>query len=218
MNGDNKRRYIPIVHRTYQYRFLAFTITYMIIVVFFMAAFVFVPEFMQMTDPDASFEVQSMAADKILYGHAKMWPFLFALIFLIGVHSLRVFARFVGPLYQFTRAFEKIADGDLGFRVQIRKGDYLADERDGINDMIESLSDRVEQVRLAKDEILWTLDRLEKEMASQDSASVAAEKPQMGELRGRVEKLASALTAFTLQEPEKEEDKESPNGDVGLDL
>jgi methyl-accepting chemotaxis protein len=218
MNGENKRRYIPIIHRTYQYRFLAFTITYMIIVVFFMAAFVFVPEFMQMTDPHASFEVQSMAADKILYGHAKMWPFLFALIFLIGVHSLRVFARFVGPLYQFTRAFEKIAGGDLGFRVQIRKGDYLTEERDGINDMIESLADRVEQVRLAKDEILWTLDRLEKETAAQNPDSAPAEEPQLGELRGRVEKLTSALASFTLQGPGKEEEKESPNGDLGLDL
>ncbi len=205
----SKRRYIPIVHRTYQYRFLAFTITYTIIVVFFMAAFIFVPEFMVMTDPHVSFEAQSRAADKILYGHAKMWPFLIALLTLIGMHSLRVFARFVGPLYQFTKAFDKIAEGDLNFRVQIRKGDYLCDERDGINDMIESVSTKVEDIRQAKDELLWTLDRMEKKSAG--AVSGAPEESHLEELRLRADRLEAALQAFRLTSPGQPEDQREEN-------
>ncbi|MGD8369875.1 MAG: methyl-accepting chemotaxis protein [Desulfobacterales bacterium] len=193
---DSKRRYIPIIHRTYQYRFLTFTLAYTIIVVFFMAAFIFVPEFMTMTDPHVSFEAQSRAADKILYGHAKMWPFLIALLFLIGMHSLRVFARFVGPLYQFTQAFEKISEGDLNFRVEIRKGDYLHDERDGINDMIESVSSKIKDIQQAKDELLWTLDRMEKE--NSHSASGPPLKDRLSELRMRAGKLEASIQAFRL--------------------
>jgi methyl-accepting chemotaxis protein len=211
-----KRRYIPIVHRTYQYRFLAFTITYTIIVVFFMAAFVFVPEFMVMTDPHASLEVQSRAADKILYGHARMWPFLIALLFLIGMHSLRVFARFVGPLYQFAQAFDQIAEGDLSFRVEIRKGDYLADERDGINDMIDSISKRIEDVRQAKEEILWTLGQMERENTG--SASGIALEERVKELRMRADKLEAALQAFRLQPPGQAADLQEENGDLKLHL
>ena len=210
MNGHTKRRYIPIVHRTYQYRFVTFTITYTVIVVFFMAAFIFVPEFMQMTDPHASFEVQAMAADKILYGHAKMWPFLIALILLIALHSLRVFARFVGPLYQFTRAFEKIATGDLSFRVQIRKGDYLVDERDGINEMIGSLAEKVGQVGLAKDEIRWTLERMQKDIL----ASEAVAQSQITDLQARVEKLDAAIGAFDLDPSGQPEDHKPPGTDL----
>jgi len=209
MMAESKRRYIPIIHRTYQYRFLTFTISYMIIVVFFMAAFIFVPEFMLMTDPHASFEIQSMAADKILYGHTKMWPALIALICLIGLHSLRVFARFVGPLYQFTRAYGKIADGDLGFRVQIRKGDYLVDERDGLNEMIDSLAEKIERVSLARDEAVWTLDRMEKELAA------GVSKERVDELRARMEKIGTALDGFRLRAPEVPGEAEKPEAGAG---
>ncbi len=209
MMAESKRRYIPIIHRTYQYRFLTFTISYMIIVVFFMAAFIFVPEFMQMTDPHASFEIQSMAADKILYGHTKMWPALIALICLIGLHSLRVFARFVGPLYQFTRAFGKIADGDLGFRVQIRKGDYLVDERDGLNAMIDSLAEKIERVSVARDEAVWTLDRMAKEL------DAGVSKERVDELRARMEKIGSALDDFRLRAPEDPGEAETPEAGAG---
>jgi methyl-accepting chemotaxis protein len=198
---DEKRRYIPIIHRTYQYRFLAFTVSYMIIVVFFMAAFVFVPEWMQMTDPKASFEVQSMAAEKILYGHTRMWPALIALISLIGLHSLRVFARFVGPLYQFTKAYGKIAEGDLSFRVKIRKGDYLVHERDDINAMIDSVSEKIDEARSATAELDWTLDRIENEIQAVGSAE--AVKKRMAELRERAGKIGAALARFDLEEKEK---------------
>jgi methyl-accepting chemotaxis protein len=112
------------------------------------------------------------------------------------MHSLRVFARFVGPWYQFTQAFEKISEGDLNFRVEIRKGDYLHDERDGINDMIESVSSKIKDIQQAKDELLWTLDRMEKE--NSHSASGPPLKDRLSELRMRAGKLEASIQAFRL--------------------
>ena len=128
---------------------LLFVLSYMVIVIMFMAVFVFAPNFLQMTDPNVPFNVQAAAAEKILYGHAALWPSLAVLVILIGIHFFQVFHRFIGPMYRFSHTFNAIAGGDVSFQIQLRQKDYLNLERDEINYMLNVLS---EQIGNAKNE------------------------------------------------------------------
>lgn len=123
-----RRRQCPIVDRSLQYRFFAIILVYSTAIVLFLGVCLFVPDIIKLRDEGVSFEVQAVAANKILTLHARVWLAVIALICIIGVHSFRVFHRFVGPLYRFRWAFEKVRNGDLGFQVKLGKKDYLRQE------------------------------------------------------------------------------------------
>jgi methyl-accepting chemotaxis protein len=162
----NRRRLFPIVYRSYQYRFLAMIILYNSIIVAFVAICVFVPDIIQMLDESLIFEVRAAAADKILTSHARVWPALISLICIIGLHSLLFFNRFIGPLYKFRSAFERMRDGDLGFRVKIRKNDFLHQEEQSMNEMIEALTGKIRSMQLASNDSLKSFNEL-KEMLNE---------------------------------------------------
>lgn len=67
------------------------------------------------------------------------------LIYLAGtfVVAMMVSHRLAGPLFRFERSAEKVAEGDLTHKVFLRTGDELLDLKDGFNDMIVSLHDRM---------------------------------------------------------------------------
>ncbi len=128
MTARRRRRQYPIVDRSLQYRFLAMILIYSMTIMIFLAVSLFVPDIIKLRDEGLSFEVRAVAADRILTLHARVWLAVIALICIIGVHSFRVFHRFVGPLYRFRWAFEKVRNGDLGFQVKLGKKDYLRQE------------------------------------------------------------------------------------------
>ena len=51
--------------------------------------------------------------------------------------------RIAGPLYRFERDLEEIAAGDLTKRINLRKTDQLADFKEALNSLIESLDHRM---------------------------------------------------------------------------
>ena len=88
--------------------------------------------------------MRAAAADRLLTLHSRVWPAIVAMVCVLGIHSVRIFHRLIGPLYRFRWAFSKIGNGDLNFRVKIRKSDYLHREEEALNQMIEGLSERCE--------------------------------------------------------------------------
>ncbi|MBN2124293.1 MAG: methyl-accepting chemotaxis protein [Deltaproteobacteria bacterium] len=143
MSAKKMRRNYPLIDRSRQYRFLFTILIYNLLIVCFVAIPLFVPDILQLQDETLSLETRAVAADKILTTHARLWPALIALVCVIGLHSFRMFHRFVGPLYRLRMAFDQIRRGDLDFRVRLRKGDYLMEEEKAINDMIDVLSGRL---------------------------------------------------------------------------
>ena len=75
-----KRRSYPLVKRSYQYYFLALVLGYMLVVVIFMAAFLFIPDFLAMQDMTIDLTERAYAAEKVLSLHTRLWPAILALI------------------------------------------------------------------------------------------------------------------------------------------
>ena len=55
--------------------------------------------------------------------------------------------KIAGPIYRFEKDIQRIAQGDLRHRIQIRKGDQFQELAVSLNGMIDGLSERVSAVR-----------------------------------------------------------------------
>ena len=158
-----RRRHTYIVNKSLQYRFLATIFIYCFIVVVFILVYLFVPEFIILNDKSLSLEIRAAAADRVLMLHARVWPAVISLIIILGLHSIVLFHRIVGPLYRFQLAFEQIRQGNMSFRVKLRKKDYLHDEEKDFNNMMEGITAKLKVIKTTSLDSLNSLYELEKQ-------------------------------------------------------
>jgi len=194
------RRRCYIVNKLLQYRILATILIYGFIAVAFFSVYFFVPEIMSLQDESLSFEVRVAAADRILTFHSRIWPAAIALICLLGFHSILFFHRLVGPLYRFHWAFEKVRNGDLSFRVKIRRKDYLHKEEGWLNEMLDTLAGRLESIQLASLDTLKSFGELEQKV----SGRTETDKELFHVHRQHLDTLMDAVRYFRLQTGEPE--------------
>lgn len=161
--NPTKRRFFPLVNPSHQYRFLAIILIYNVIVILVLMGILFLPDFIKLQDDQLSLETKSALAVNILQLHSRIWPAVIALICLIGLHSFRIFLRFIGPVNRFQWAFKQIRDGNLDFHLRIRKKDYLLEEERVLNEMILSLSQKLATIQDSLNESVRSLDRFEQD-------------------------------------------------------
>jgi methyl-accepting chemotaxis protein len=162
MTVRTRRQKYSIVDRSLQYRVLAIIISYSLVIVLFLAICLFVPDILSMSNEQLSWEIRAAAADRLLTLHSRVWPAIIAMVCVLGIHSVRIFHRLIGPLYRFRWAFAEIAKGALNFRVHIRKNDYLHRENDSLNEMIDALAGQCESMQQAGSSALDSLTALER--------------------------------------------------------
>jgi methyl-accepting chemotaxis protein len=199
----NRRQRFPIVDKSLQYRFLAMILIYGMIVIIFLFVFLFVPDIIQLQDESLSLDIRAAAADKILTLHARVWPTVITLMCVIGIHSFRVFHRFVGPLYRFRWAFEQVQNGNLGFRVKLRAKDYLRREEEALNEMIEMLAGKLRGIQLASLDAVKSLGKLEQKI-TKVSGLTKPDKELLRVHRQHLDTVIDAAGYFQLQESQQE--------------
>jgi methyl-accepting chemotaxis protein len=199
MNEPNRRKKYPLVDRSHQYRFLALVLIYNMAIVIFIGISLFVPEILRLQDPSLGLEARALAADRILTMHSRVWPAVIALICLFGMHSFRVFHRFVGPLFRFRWAFEEIRNGNLSFRVKLRKKDYLHREEEVFNVMLETLAEKIRRVQAAGQEAYRSLQ----EMAGQKTEGTLRKETEgeaLSDLQGHLKALMENARYFRVED------------------
>jgi len=164
MGTKVKRRQFSVVNRSLQYGFLAMVLSYSIIIAAFLAAFLFVPDINDMNNEDLSVEIRAAAAKRIFTLHSRVWPSVIALVCVLSIHSFRAFHRIAGPLYRFRWAFAKIGKGNLNFRVKLRSKDYLSQEAEVFNEMIEVLAEKWGSMQFIGLNALKSMDGLEQSL------------------------------------------------------
>ena len=153
-----------------------------------------------MQDETLNPETRRIAAEKILTLHTRLWPVVIALICLVGLHSFVEFHRFIGPVYRFKKSFEAVADGDLCVRVKLRKKDFLVEEGTTFNLMVESVADKVSQVRMWGTKALETLGAEERQRLSQAVPETGPGGADRDALRRSLVNLVAAVEQFQLPE------------------
>ena len=201
------RRRFSVVNRSLQYRFLAMVLSYCIITAAFLAAFLFMPDINDMNNEDLSIEVRAAAAKRIFTLHSRVWPTVIALVCILNIHSFRAFHRVAGPLYRFRWAFAKIVKGDLNFRVKLRSKDYLVQEADMVNEMIEVLAEKWGSMQLIGLNALKSIDGLEQSL-NMKNGTREANQHLLQKHRQHLETLVDQTRYFRLIAEDKVEQKD----------
>ncbi len=170
MGHSERRRRVRVVYRSLQYHFLAQFFIYSAIIVFFLAVFLFLPDMLKMQDETLSMTERAIAADRVITLHIKVWPAAIILITLLGVHSFLTFHRLSGPLYRFRLIFNQMRDGEIIHPIKIRKRDFLHTEEKVLNEMINVLTDKLQNIQQAGEDALNAFHELER--ASDDSQNL----------------------------------------------
>jgi len=93
-------------------------------------------------------------------------PSLTIIIFVIVVILFTLTTHLIaGPLYRFEKSFETLREGDLTYRINLRKGDELRDLAEMFNDMMEDIHNKMKGDRAKREEIVQTIENI-KEMVS----------------------------------------------------
>jgi len=191
-----KRRHFILIDRSLQYKFLAIILIYSMIIVAFLAAFLFVPDILDVLNEDLGLELRDLAANRILYLHSRVWPTMIALICVLGLHSTRVFHRLVGSLYRLRWAITEVTKGNLGFRVELRKKDFLHREKETFNGMLGVLNEKLTGIRESALDALASMENLEEGAPS----SNGPEREHLQHQRKKLEALVEQIGFFSLKE------------------
>ena len=210
MRARTRRQQYSIVDRSLQYRVLAIIVTYSLVIVLFLIVCLFVPDIMAMSNEELSWEIRAAAAEKLLTLHSRVWPAIIAMVCVLGIHSVRIFHRLIGPLYRFRWAFAEIAQGALNFRVKIRKNDYLHRENEALNEMIDALAGQCEFMQQAGSRALDSLSALE-QGSSNDHGGQKPDQQLLQKHRQHLEDLMDQVKYFRVSTEEngEPEDKSS---------
>jgi methyl-accepting chemotaxis protein len=136
--GNYKRRTF-VVKKALQYRFIAWVVITLLIVVGLMLADVFI-------------SLQRLAIERGIqltlldvYNFSNPFVLFKFAVYLAGVvmASVVLSHRVAGPVYRFERSAEEVSKGDLTSRVFLREGDQLVDLRDAFNGMVDTLRGKV---------------------------------------------------------------------------
>ena len=213
-----RRQLFSLIDPSLQYKFLALVLLYGMAVVVFLGMTLFVPDILDMMNENLSLEVRAAAAGRVLGLHSWVWPAIIALVCLLGIHSVWIFHRFIGPLYRFRSAFAEMSRGRLDFRVRLRKRDYLHREEVAINEMMEVFAEKWESVRVSSLDALKSLGALE-QVISRASDWADRERQLLKDHREQLEAIANNARYFHLTEKEKAEQGmvEHTNGFFGED-
>lgn len=79
--------------------------------------------------------------------------FIFTIIPLIWLTH-----RLFGPLINFTNIFKRVSEGDLTAQVYLRRGDLLKSEAGYVNEMIQSLLQKVSEIKHQNQQLVRTLN------------------------------------------------------------
>ncbi len=199
-----KRRLYPVINRPIQYKFLGMVLAYGMITIILVAAFLFVPDVLIMNDEEASFEMRQGASQRILLLYPRFCITILGLIFVTGLHSWRAFHRVIGPLFRFKWAFEKISEGKLNFLVRLRKKDYLDPEAQKLNQMVDVLAEKWENVQTASLDSIKSLEEFEQSIVKKNEDETEI-RQYLQTHRKHLESLIGQVGYFQLSDEEKQE-------------
>ena len=143
-----RRKYV--IRPKLQVRLMILSISYVIFFCAVIGTYLFIPLMTELDKSDKGSDQALVAAKRILYLNEKFWPALLFSFLAIGCHSIFISHKIAGPLYRFNLAFKAMKEGIVSTPIQLRKGDYLYNEMENINQMLERFKEKLTEVQEAQ--------------------------------------------------------------------
>ena len=157
INGNKRKLSNYVVDKELQFHFLAGTLIFMSVAIIVVLAIVRFPPNLGFFS--AYLGTQDPSTQHFLIIIKKLVPLIF-LLFIFSLHQLTAIHRIVGPLVNFCHTFDNIKEGNLMHPVHLRQGDYLKKESKKMNDMIDSLSERISKAFNDQNKLLSDLEKI----------------------------------------------------------
>lgn len=140
------------------------------------------------------FGSEELASQYLLF-QKLIWPPILLLFVILCVGTVLFTHRIAGPLYRLRNVLKTIGEGNLAVRASIRKRDYLQEEVECINEMIDSLRSKIMDIEAQHRAVQGALAEVTKSAENgldlaQPLQSLTTEMHQLGE-RLRLFKTAS---------------------------
>ena len=179
----------------FQYRILFLQVLYFFALILVFTAAIFVPLILELESGSLSFAEKHAVANQFLSLHSRIWPAVLVLFVLLSGHSVFVSHRIAGPLYRFRVVLDALKEGEISSPISIRKGDYLQQEADLINEVLESLRQNLEGLQEAQVQLSQAMTEYREELGQNLSAE---EEERVRDLTERADELTDRLRYFKL--------------------
>lgn len=111
------------------------------------AMLLFVPLFAHLEGGEFGAEALGGISAYVLHLHESFWPVVLGALAASIASGLLLFERMRSPLVRFVSVYEAMARGDTPAPLALRTLDYLHDEADALNAMVDALAHRRDQMR-----------------------------------------------------------------------
>ncbi len=152
-----RRRFL--INRPLQIRLLLNSLLHVFLFVTVTALSLFLPPMLELRHFEVHSQKTVQAANQMLYLHDYFWPAVLLVLIAIFLDSIRASHKIAGPLFRFNQTFEEIGQGKLPASIRIRKGDFLLEETEVINRMLEGLRGNVRAIQEAQAALAVTLSK-----------------------------------------------------------
>jgi methyl-accepting chemotaxis protein len=101
---------------------------------------------------------------------------LVGLLIVAFIHQILITHKFCGPLVNFMNSFKKMSKGDLTRRIFLRRYDFLHDEAQQVNEMVDGLSDLLTKIKKENKLLISALNEVVDEDGPQEKDAISIKK------------------------------------------
>ncbi len=143
MAGSINRRKKFLIDGSQRQLLGVYFVHFMIVLVVFFAAMVFIFNQQVINSEGLTVDQKQEFASLMSSFVNKMWPAMWVLFLFMVLHAIYVSHKIAGPLYNIRTVMSYVGTGNLTARVKLRKGDFLNQDADTVNDTIGELDRRL---------------------------------------------------------------------------
>jgi len=195
MNFQKRKNYF--IEKKFQTKYILLTVILLLVYTLLFLTIIFAP-YMLTLYFDYPIDQKAEAARAILLLHGRIWPWVAGVITFFAVISVFISHKIAGPVYLLKKSLQDITEGNLNFKVKLRKWDDLKDLAEHINQLVEELRVFITTLKndydLLSDYILELERQIESKMLSEESGREIIKKVQAS--RKNIE---AVLEKFKLQ-------------------
>jgi len=202
---DRRKLKNYLIRKDIQLKFICINLLFMFLITFVTIFVILFPLIALMYQTD-NLETQYQAAKSFVVIFKDL-PIALGLVFILFLmQQLLTTHQLCGPLVNFAETFEKIAEGDLTRKVKLRRYDLLNEEKQHINEMIDTLTRTIGSIKEEHHKLLSVLNEVKIETTGSGEQQKSREALKAAVKQAQI--VNEHLSAFKLSNP----DEEKPTG------
>lgn len=147
MNQNRRQFKNFVINKEFQFKVIFYNFIYLFSASVITAIIILFPEIIKMNSSAVSDIEKYHAATNFIKISARTIPAIFALFTISFVHMLILTHRICGPIISFNKSIDEFKKGNIKARINLRKKDFLTQESENVNEVLENFSNYIESLK-----------------------------------------------------------------------